>query len=123
MAEKQYSNENWEDVSKLEVESDTKLEEDVGKGTPVVIRCFEFKANKTAFKQHKPTKQELFTYHQKGIEIQLWADGLIATPAIEPKIKISKKGDKYLIFVGAIPRHGQTVIEQPKTLAELAHNK
>ena len=60
----------------LQTESDVHLEDDEGYGNATIIRCFTFGANPEAFAQHKPTKQELFNSHLKGIEVMLWKDGL-----------------------------------------------
>lgn len=118
-----YSNENWDDVSNIEAQSTTVLEDDRGHGGAAIIRMFEFAANPEAFKQHTPTKQELFNYHAKGIEIQLWADGFNVMPEVEPRVILNKRKTKYSIFVGAQPRAGMTVLEKPRTLSEIAHNK
>lgn len=118
-----FSNENWDDVSQIKTTSTTPLEADVGYGHAAIIRCFEFAANPEVFKQHKPTKQELFNYHSKAIEIQLWGDGFNVMPDVSPKIVISKNKKKYRIFVGARPKEGMSVLERPKTLSQIAHNK
>lgn len=109
-------------LRQIDVQSDTKLEQDSGSGKKVIVRCYEFASNPEAFKQHKPSKQQLFDYHKKGIEIQLWSDGLKQIPEVEPKIIISKNKKNYRIYVGAEPQHGQVILEQPKTLSQIAHN-
>lgn len=114
--------ERWDDVSQITTQSDTKLENDLGLGKPVIIRSYEFAANPEAFKQHKPTKQELFNYHAKWILTQLWSDGLKPVEEVEPRVILNKRKTKYRIFVGAEPRQGQVLTEQTKTLAQLAHN-
>jgi len=118
-----FSNEKWDDVSKIQAESKTHLEDDTGHGGAAIIRMFEFAANPEVWKQHKPTKQELFNSHHKGIEIMLWKDGLTPMSEVDPKIQISKKSGKYRIFVGARPMKGHLLTERPKTLSEIAHNK
>ena len=110
-------------ANKIDAQSDTKLEDDKGTGTPVIIRVFEFAANPEAFKQHKPTKQELFNSHYKGIEVLLWKDGMKVYPEVNPRITINKKKTKYRIFVAATPQKGHLLMEKPKTLAEIAHQK
>lgn len=107
----------------ISTESETHLEDDEGFGEAAVIRVFEFAANPEAFKQHKPTKQELFNSHYKGIEIMLWKDGLKVMPEVEPKLTINKKKTKYRIIVGATPMRGHILREQPKTLSQIAHNQ
>lgn len=118
-----FSNENWDDVSKLEAQSKTHLEDDTGVGEAAIIRCFEFAANPEVFKQHKPTKQELFNYHSKGIEIMLWKDGMKVMPEVNPKVLLNKKGTKYQIFVGAQPMKGHLLQEKTRTLSQLARNE
>lgn len=115
--------ERWDDVSKIETASETHLEDDTGHGEAAIIRCFEFAANPEAFKQHKPTKQELFNHHSKGIEIMLWKDGMKVMPEIAPRIILNKRNTKYRIFVGARPMKGHLLREAPKTLSQIAHNK
>lgn len=112
----------YDDVSQLEVASQTQLTDDTGHGKTAVIRMFEFKANKEAFKAHTPTKQELFFYHQKLIETQLWADGFAIMYDSPPRVSINKRKTKYAIFVGAEPRNGMVVTERPKTLTQIANN-
>ena len=111
---------NYE-INSVETQSDTKLEHDEGTGIPVIIRTFEFGANAEAFKDHKPTKQELFDSHQKGIEMHLWRDGMIYFDQVEPQILFSKKGDKYKIIIAALPARGQALLETPQTLSEIAN--
>lgn len=112
----------YDDVSKIEVASQTQLADDTGSGKTAVIRMFEFKANPEAFKLHKPTKQELLLSHQKFIENQLWTDGFHLMHDAKPRVSISKNKRKYAIFVGAEPRSGMTVLERPKTLTQIANN-
>lgn len=114
--------EKWDDVSQLEVSSQTQLTDDTGHGKTAVIRMFEFKANKEAFKAHVPTKQELFLSHQQFIENQLWGDGFSIMYDSPPRVSINKRKTKYAIFVGAEPRNGMVVAERPKTLTQIANN-
>ena len=113
----------WDDISKIETESETHLEDDVGYGDAAIIRMFEFAANPVAFKQHTPTKQELFNYHYKQIELALWADGMKVLPEVNPKVTISKNKKKYRIFIGAVPMKGHILQERPQTLSQIAHKK
>lgn len=110
----------WE-ANEMQAQSDTKIEDDAGVGGAIVIRQFEFGVNPEAFKQHKPTKQELFNAHYKGIEAMLWVDGLTVIPEINPKVTISKNGKKYRIFIGAKPAKGQMLYQKPQTLNEIVH--
>ena len=103
-------------------ESKTHLEDDTGSGDAAIIRMFEFGVNHEAFKQHQPTKQELFNSHYKGIEVMLWRDGLKVMPEVEPQLTFNKKKTKYRIFVGAKPMKGHLLTEQPKTLSQIINS-
>lgn len=111
------------DVSTIEEQSQTSLEQDLGTGQVAVIRCFEFKANMDAFKEHPIGKQELFNYHFKGIEIALWKDGLQIMPDVEPRVVFDDDKGQYRIFVGSLPMKGQIVQQTPKTLTQLVHGR
>ena len=75
--------------------------------------------NPEAFALHRPTKQELFNHHSKGIETILWKDGLKVMPDVPPRLVV--EGSKYRIFVGAQPMKGMALEEKPKTLKQLIH--
>lgn len=111
------------DLSHIEAESKTKLEDDIGIGAAVVIRHFEFGINAEAFKKHPPTHQELFNSHLKGIEIALWKDGLAINPDIPPRIVIDEKGMRYHIFIASKPSKGHILPHgvNPQTLKQIAH--
>lgn len=109
------------EIESIETESKTKLEDDTGVGNAAIIRMFEFTANLESFKQHQPSKQELFDSHKKGIEIALWRDGLKVIPEVEPRVVFSDKTHKYRIFIGAAPMKGHILQAQTRTLKELAH--
>lgn len=109
------------EVSTAEAQSETKLEDDVGHGAAIVIRCFKFGINAEAFRQHQPSKQELFNSHHKGIEIALWRDGLTVWPDINPRIVVDEINGTYEIFVGAKPARGHLLHQKPLTLSEVAH--
>lgn len=111
---------SWE-VSTLDAQSTTNLESDEGIGSAVIVRMFEFAANPEAFAIHTPSKQELFNAHLKGIEVMLWRDGLKIMTDVEPKLTISKKKDKYRIWVGAEPAKGHLLRERPQTLGQIIH--
>lgn len=111
---------NYE-VNSVETQSDTKLEHDEGTGIPVIIRTFEFGANPEAFKQHTPTKQELFDAHKKGLEMHLWRDGMIYFDEVQPQITFNKKGTKYKIIIAALPARGQSLLDTPQTLSQIAN--
>jgi hypothetical protein len=103
----------------IETQSETHLEDDKGIGAPAMVRMFEFAVNRQVFIERNPTKQDLFNYHIKGIEMSLWKDGLKLMTDVEPKVVMD--GDLYRIFVGAAPARGQKVFENPITLSTLIH--
>ena len=109
------------EASSIETKSERHLEEDVGSGAAAIIRCFTFGINPVAFKEHQPTKQELFNAHIKGIEVMLWRDGMRLMLDVEPRILLEQK--TYKIFVGARPAKGHflTQMQVPRTLKEVVH--
>lgn len=109
------------DLQNLEVQSQTHLEDDHGGGGSAIIRMFEFGMNPLAFSQHRPSKQELFNSHFKGIELALWRDGMKVIPEVNPRIIVDEKAGSYKIFVGAQPQKGHTLTEQPRTLSQQIH--
>jgi hypothetical protein len=108
----------WEG-EEVGAESTTKLEEDKGTGSEIIMRFFDFASNVEAFKQHRPTEQELFETHRKGIEALLWTDGLAPCYAIEPRLLFSKDKSQYRFVISAIPSVGNTLIDKTKTLTQL----
>lgn len=109
------------EVSSIEAESKTRLQDDVGVGDPAIIRRFTFGANPEAFKQHKPTTQELFNYHHKGIDMALFKDGMRVVPEINPRVVFDAPKGQYHIFVTAKPMSGFILHEKPQTLSEIAN--
>ena len=110
------------ELASIEAKSEkTHLEDDRGEGNAAIIRCFEFAINPQVFKEHPPTKQELFNHHHKGIELALWKDGMKVMPEVNPKIVVNQKAMRYQIFVGAQPMKGYILHERPQTLSEIAH--
>lgn len=116
-AEDQDNNE-WQG-QQLSTKSDPLV--DKGTGKPVILRVFEFSANPIVLKREKPTKQQLFDAHALQIKHFLWKDGLEPLDIISPKIVVSKKREKYRIFVTCQPKPGVTLVETPQTLQELTH--
>ncbi len=106
----------WEG-EELQATSKTKIEDDKGTGTPIVIRFFEFGANPQAFKEHKPTAQELFNGHRKGLEALLWRDNLRPYEGVEPRLQFSKDKSHYRIILTCIPTSFNTINTQ--TLSQL----
>lgn len=112
------------DSSSVEAKSEkTHLEDDLGEGNAVVIRCFTFQMNlehPELFIERRPSKQEIFNSHVNGIEAALWKDGLKFYHDVPPRITFDTKKFQYSIFVAALPRNGYLVTERPQTLSELA---
>ncbi len=110
----------WEG-EEIRAESKIKLEDDKGIGQAVVLRFFEFGVNVEAFKKHKPTAQELFNSHMRGMEALLWRDGLKVYTDVEPRLMFSKDKTKYRFVIPAVS-NGTTILkEQPKTLSQIVH--
>jgi hypothetical protein len=108
----------WEG-EEIQTESKTRLEEDTGYGHAVVLRFFDFGANVESFKLHKPTAQELFNSHIRGIESLLWRDGLIFFKEVEPRLQFSKDKTKYRFIIAAVPSATSALVDKPKTITEL----
>ncbi len=108
----------WEG-EEVGVESDTKLEEDKGTGQEIILRFFDFAANPEVFKIQKPTAQELFESHKRGMESLLWTDGLTPCLAIEPRLMFSKDKTSYRFVISCLPSMGNSLIDKTKTLSEL----
>lgn len=108
----------WEG-EEVQAESQTKIQEDTGTGHAVVLRFFEFGANVETFKKHKPTAQELFNSHMKGIESLLWRDGLKYFQEVEPRLMFSKDKTKYRFIIACVPSAGNVLTDKTKTLSEL----
>lgn len=106
----------WEG-EEVSAESKTKLNEDTGTGTPVVLRFFEFGVNPEAFKKHKPTAQELFNTHINGIKSLLWGDGLQFYQQVEPRLQFTKDKKKYRFIIACLPT--QVLNEKPQTISQL----
>lgn len=109
------------EAQQLEVQSKTHLEDDKGEGNAAIVRVFTFGMNVESFKEARPTKQDLFNHHLKGIEVALWRDGMKIMTEVTPRIVFDEKKLTYQIFVGAVPMRGHILREQPKTLKELVH--
>ncbi len=111
----------WEG-EEVAVESKTKIEEDKGTGRAVVLRFFDFGANPQAFKIHKPTAQELFNTHLKGIEAVLWKDGLKVLPEVQPRLMFSKDKTKYRFIIPSVPVSYSSKFENTQTLSQILHD-
>jgi hypothetical protein len=97
-----------------EIESERFEIKDPGVGQPVILRTFEFKINPALPKNIKPTKQDLFKYHEQMIKTMLWSDGMTILDEKKPKVQISKHQNKYRIFVLCMPR--EVLLDKPLTL-------
>ena len=101
------------------MESETKLEDDKGVGREIVLRRFRFASNPQI--KQLPAAQELFNSHLKGIQGMLWSDGWRPIDGMEPRLIFSKSKRNYDIFIACEPMLGQTVLEKPQTLSQIAH--
>lgn len=111
---------NTYDASTVEAKSEqTHLEDDVGHGEAVIVRCFTFGMNPKTFLERKPTKQDLFNSHLRGIEMALFGDGLKVFDEVPPRLVFDVKKQQYSIFVAARPRKGIMLYERPQTLREI----
>lgn len=110
------------DASTVEAKSEqTHLEDDRGEGEATVIRCFTFGINPQVFLEQRPTKQDLFNHHLRGIEATLWKDGLKVFDDVAPRLTFDNKNLQYSIFIAARPRNGYLLHERPQTLSQIAH--
>ncbi len=109
---------DWEG-EEVTAESTTKLEEDKGTGHAVVLRFFDFGVNPETFKQHKPTAQELFNSHSRGMEALLWKDQLKPFEGIEPRMMFSKDKSHYRFIIACLPMG--VLNEKSMTLTQIAH--
>lgn len=114
-------NKHEHEVSNIETQSKTRLEDDMGEGGAAIIRRFTFGMNIESFKERGPTKQDIFNHHVKGIEVMLWRDGMKLMTEVEPRIMFDTKMARYDIFVGARPAKGYILKEVPRTLVQVAH--
>ena len=108
----------WEG-EEIQANSKTKLEQDTGTGEAFVLRFFDFGTNLETFKQHKPTAQELFDSHRKGIEPLLWRDGLAPCSEVEPRLMFSKGKKFYRFVITCKQSKGHLLFTEPKTLSQL----
>lgn len=107
----------------IAAEATTKLSDDTGTGQAVVLRFFDFGANPEAFKKHKPTAQELFNSHLRGMEAMLWKDGLKVFTDTTPRLMFSKDNKNYRFIIACVPAKGHLMNERPQTLTELLTTK
>ncbi len=108
----------WEG-EEIGVESTTKIQDDHGTGQEIVLRFFDFAANPDTFKLQKPTAQQLFESHKRGMESLLWTDGLTPCLAIEPRLMFLKDMSQYRFVISCIPSLGNALVDKSHTLSEL----
>lgn len=105
----------WEG-EEIQAQSKTKLESDPGTGEAIVLRFFDFGANVESFKKQKPTAQDLFNSHIRGMESTLWRDGLRPHEQIQPRLMFSKDKSHYRFIVACTPT---MLTDTPQTLSQL----
>lgn len=104
----------WE-AQQIEAHSDPLV--DKAQGKPIILRTFEFQLNPNLPKNIKFSKQDIFNSHKELIEKILWGDGLRPLDEVKPpKVQISKKLNKYRIFLVCQPRSGATVVDTMRKL-------
>ena len=108
----------WEG-EEVQAHSETKLAQDIGVGQLVDIKFFDFAADFEVFKQHKPTAQELFDTHKKGILSLLWRDGLKPFEEVEPRLIFSRNKRYYRFIIACVSRVGAVITDTPRTLTQL----
>lgn len=111
----------WEG-EEIGTESSVKLSDDQGFGAAVILKFFEFGANPETFAMHKPTAQEIFNSHIKGIESILWRDNLKPYLDVEPRLMFSKDKTRYRIIIGAVPMRVGAFDGKTRTLSQLLTN-
>ena len=109
----------WEG-EEIAAESVTKIQDDRGDGRGVVLRFFDFGANPETFALHKPTAQELFNTHMRGMESLLWRDGLKPFTDAEPRLMFSKDKKNYRFIIPCVPIRGD--LQNTNTLSQLLTN-
>lgn len=107
----------WEG-EEVQAESKTKIQEDTGEGIPIVLRFFDFGVNPETFKIQKPTAQELFNQHIRGMESLIWRDGLKPYNVIEPRFMFSKDKSHYRFVLACIPS-GTFINQDTQTLSQI----
>lgn len=108
----------WEG-EEVTAESTTKLESDTGEGQAIVLRFFDFGVNPETFKSHKPTAQELFNSHMRGMESLLWKDQLKPFDGVEPRLMFSKDKSHYRFIIACIPMG--VLADKTQTLTQIIH--
>lgn len=111
----------WEG-EEITAQSNYKLEDDKGEGKAVILRFFDFAANPETFKYQKPTAQQLFNTHIRGIEALLWKDGLQPFSEVQPRLLFSKNKENYRFIIPCIGGKGHVLVDSPRTLSQLAKN-
>ncbi len=98
--------------------SKTNIQDDKGEGQTITLRFFDFKANPETFRIQKPTAQQLFNTHLRGIESSLWMNGLKVFSEVTPRLMFSKDKSHYRFIIAAIS-DGTTLQKDGKALSEL----
>lgn len=104
---------DWEG-REIETKSDPLIDD--GSGREVVLRRFDFNLPPIP-KEQMPTKEALLTHHKSKVIAFLWKDELELIQ--DPKIVMSKFGDKFRIFCLCQARKGSLILQKPLTLQEV----
>lgn len=108
-----------EELGAVAEKPESQINFDQGTGQEVILRFFDFAVNHQTFKDHKPTAQELFNYHKRGMEAQMWSDGMKPYEAIEPRLLFAKDKSHYRFVIGCVPSLGNNTTVKSKKLSEL----
>lgn len=108
--------ENW-DAFKIATDGVPMVDDKTGK--PLILRMFEFKIDYKKLKQIEQKgitmdKQMIFNSHWPQIRSVIWADGLVASTDVDPRVVIGKT--RYRIFLLCEPKFRMMVNETPTDL-------
>ena len=92
---------------------------DAGTGKPLVLRTFEFKLDYKKLKEAEDRhvqidKQMIFNSHWPQIKNLIWADGLVASTDVDPRVVIGKT--RYRIFILCEPKFRVVLADKPTDL-------
>lgn len=108
----------WEG-EEVTAQSSTKIESDQGTGQAIILRSFQFGTNFEAFKKVRPTAQQLFNSHRRGIEALLWSDGMKPFEEVEPRVIFTKDNKFYRFIIACVPSLGNVLTDKTQTLSQL----
>ena len=95
---------------------------DAGTGKALILRTFEFKLDYKKLKEAEDKhvqidKQMIFNSHWPQIRNVIWADGLVASTDVDPRVVIGKT--RYRIFILCEPKFRVMLPEAPTDLQSI----